>query len=326
MSESLYLFYGDNPHLIKYKTDNIFKDNQIDNADIEFFDMEEKTIVEAINAAMTIPFLCDKKGVVLANAGFFSPSSKTINDDDNQLKYLSNYLQNPNPTSVLVIQAPYEKIDQKKSIFKECKVHCVVEECLSPKKEDYYDFIKKRVESENMTIDANALEEFINRAGENNSMLSNELDKLILYAQGKNRIDINTVKEITIKNLENKIYTLVNAVVSKDQWSVASIYQDLVRVNTDPTSIVTLLAFKFQEILYTQSLIKMKSSQEAIMKFFNATKGRAYYILKNANEIPEQKLFQYLSELEMLDYQIKSGQIDKKIGLEMFLFKPDSNK
>jgi DNA polymerase-3 subunit delta len=70
----------------------------------------------------------------------------------------------------------------------------------------------------------------------------------------------------------------------------------------------------------------MKSSQEAIMKFFNATKGRAYYILKNANEIPEQKLFQYLSELEMLDYQIKSGQIDKKIGLEMFLFKPDSNK
>lgn len=326
MSELLYFFYGDNSHLIKTKTDKIFIDNQIDSSDIEFFDMEEKSIIEAINAAMTIPFLSEKKGVVLANSSFFTLTSKSINDDDFQIKYLSNYLKNPNPTTVLVIQAPYEKLDTKKSIYKECQTYCVSAECSSPKKDDYYEMVKNRISQENLSIDANALEEFINRVGENSSMLSNELDKLILYSTGKNKIDLNAVKDITTRNLENKIYTLVNAVVAKDQWSISSIYQDLMRVNTEPTSIVTLLAFKFQEVLYTHSLLRMKYKQEDIMKFFNASKGRAYYIIKNANEISESALIQYLAELEQLDYMIKSGQVDKRIGIEMFLFKPDGIK
>lgn len=326
MSELLYFLYGDNSHLIKAKTDKFFNDNQIDTSDIEFFDMEEKSIVEAVNAAMTIPFLSDKKGVVLANSSFFTTNSKSINDDDFQIKYLSNYLKNPNPTTLLVIQSPYEKLDSKKPIYKECQTYCEAIECTSPKKDDYYELVKTRISQENLSIDANALEEFINRAGENSTMLSNELDKLILYTKGKNKIDLNSVKDITTKNLENKIYTLVNAVVAKDQWSISSIYQDLMRVNTEPTSIVTLLAFKFQEVLYTHSLLKMKYKQEDIMKFFNASKGRAYYIIKNANEITESAVIQYLTELEQLDYLIKSGQIEKKIGLEMFLFKPDGIK
>jgi len=326
MSECLYLFHGDNSHLIKFKTEKLFENKNIDASDIEVFDMDETLIVDAINAAMTIPFLSENKGVILTNASFLTANSKTDNEVDNQLKYLSNYLFNPNPTTVLVIQAPYEKLDQRKSIFKDCQAYCTVEQCLAPNKEDHYSFVKSRIENEKMSIDANALEEFINRVGENSYLLANELDKLILYAEGKTRIDLNTVRDITIKNLENKIYTLVNAVVSKDQWSIASIYQDLMRVNTEPTSIVTLLAFKFQEVLYTQALLRMKSKQEDIMKFFNATKGRSYYIMKNANDIPEALVMQYLTELEQLDYLIKSGQIEKKIGLEMFLFKPESNK
>lgn len=326
MSECIYLFYGDNSHLIKFKTEKLFENKKIDVSDIETFDMDETPLVEAVNAAMTIPFLSENKGVILTNASFLSANAKSDNDNENQLKYLSSYLANPNPTTILVIQAPYEKLDQRKLIYKDCQSFCVIEQCLAPNKDDHYSFVRSRIEQEKMTIDANALEEFITRVSDNSFMLANELDKLILYADGKSRIDLNTVREITIKNLENKIYTLVNAVVSKDQWSISSIYQDLMRVNTEPVTIVTLLAFKFQEILYTQALLRIKYKQEDIMKYFNATKGRAYYITKNATDISETIVLQYLTELEQLDYLIKSGQVDKKIGLEMFLFKPDNIK
>jgi len=321
MNENLFLYYGNNPHLIKYKTEKLFENKKIDAMDVEYFDLDETSLIDAINAAMTIPFLSEAKGVILANASFLTATSKTDNDGENQLRYLSNYLLNPNPSTILVIQAPYEKLDQRKSIAKDCLTNCKVEECTAPSKDDHYGYIRKRLQAENMTIDANALEEFVTRVGEDGFMMVNELDKLILYAQGKTRIDLNIVKDITIKNLESKIYTLVNAVVSKDQWSIANIYQDLIRVNTEPASIVTMIGFKFQEILYTQALLRMKSKQEDVMKYFNATKGRAYYIIKNATEISEAAVMQYLVDLEELDYKIKSGQIDKKIGLEMFLYK-----
>ncbi len=324
MNEHIYLYFGDNPHLIKYKTEKLFENKKIDSMDVEYFDLEESSLIDAINAAMTIPFLSESKGVILANASILTANSKSENDSENQLRYLSNYLLNPNPSTILVIQAPYDKLDQRKAITKDCMANCTVEECAAPSKDDHYGYIRKRLQAENMTIDANALEEFVTRVGEDGYMMVNELDKLILYAQGKSKIDLNIVKDITIKNLESKIYTLVNAVVLKDQWSVANIYQDLIRVNTEPASIVTMIGFKFQEILYAQALLKLKSKQEDIMKYFNATKGRAYYIIKNATEISEAVVMQYLTDLEDLDYKIKSGQIDKKIGLEMFLFKQTS--
>jgi len=321
MNDNLYLLHGDNQHLIKFKTEKLFEAKKIDAADVEYFDMDETSLIDAVNAAMTIPFLSDAKGVILANAAFLTAGSKVDNDTDNEIKYLAKYLSNPNPTTVLVIQAPYEKLDQRKSIMKDIQAFCTIDSCIAPNKEDHYGFVRNRLEKEKILIDANALEEFINRAGEDDYMLSNELEKLILYAQGKPRIDLNTVREITIRNLESKIYMLINAYVQKDQWSISSIYQDLMRVNTDPTSIVTLIAFKFQEILYTQSLLRTKAKQEDIMRYFNASKGRAYYIIKNAKDISESVVMQCLSDLENLDFKIKSGQIDKKIGLEMFLFK-----
>jgi DNA polymerase-3 subunit delta len=321
MNGNLYLYYGENQHLIKLKTEKLFEDKKIDTMDVEYFDLDEFSLTDAVNAAMTIPFLSESKGVIFGNSSFLTSNAKNDQENEMQIKYLSAYLTNPNPTTVLVIQAPYDKLDQKKAITREVQSYCIVEECGAPKKEDHYNFIRHRLEKEGMAIDPNALEEFINRVSEDDYMLNNELEKLVLYAMGKKHINLNIVREITIKNLENKIYTLVNAVVQKDQWSIANIYQDLMRVNTEPTSIVTMLAFKFQEILYTQSLLKMKMKQEDIMKYFNATKGRTYYIIKNANDIPENQLMLYLTELEELDYKIKSGQIDKKIGLELFLFR-----
>ena len=41
--------------------------------------------------------------------------------------------------------------------------------------------------------------------------------------------------------------------------------------------------------------------------------------MKNANDISYKILEDYIKKLAQLDHQIKSGKIDKKIGLELFL-------
>jgi DNA polymerase III delta subunit len=57
------------------------------------------------------------------------------------------------------------------------------------------------------------------------------------------------------------------------------------------------------------------------MRYFSASKGRLYYLLKNAREVSEEKLFDFLSLIEKLDADIKTGIIDKQVGLELFLMK-----
>ncbi len=323
MNGNLYFFYGDNQHLIKSKTDQILESKSIDAADVETFDLDESSLVSAINAAMTIPFLSEAKAVILTNIHFLSVGYKQ-DIDERDLAYFSSYLVNPNPTTVLILQCFDDKLDVRKQIYKDIQATCTIEQCLAAKKEDHYHYIKTRIEAAGKQLDANALEEFINRVGDDNYMIENELDKLLLYSGDQTKIDIKTVKEVTIRTLESKIYLLVNAVIQKDQWSVSSIYQDLMRINTEPTAILTLIAYKFQEMLYTHALLRMNKKQEDIMKYFNATKGRAYYIMRNASEISEADVMSYLSELAAIDYEIKSGQIDKRIAIEMFLYRTRS--
>jgi len=84
---------------------------------------------------------------------------------------------------------------------------------------------------------------------------------------------------------------------------------------------IGVLMNKFQEILLTKELLREKKTFEDVMKYFAASKGRVYYMMKNAKEIDDNSLFQTIVRLEKLDYEIKSGLVDKNLGFEVFMLK-----
>lgn len=318
MNGNCYLLFGTDTYLLKKKTDKYFSDHEVDVIDIEVFDMEEIIVEEAINAAMTIPFLSEKKGVVLKNCYFLS-AGKTPKEINHSLAYLYRYLRNPNPTTILIIQAPYEKLDPRKQVFKVCEETCVFEECVPVEKMEMYGMIKAILCQNNKTIDPNALEEFVNRTKDSTHLALNELNKLIAYIGDQDIIDLLTVRRVTTRDVEDNIYELVNAILAKDTRSITNIYQDLAQVNTEATVIIRMISDKMQEILYTKELFRTNHTYDDVMRYFNASKGRTYYIVKNAREISDELLNRYMTELEEVDFRIKSGLIDKKIGVELFL-------
>lgn len=318
MNGNLFVFYGLDEYLIKQQTEKVLSLQKVDSFSVESFDMDEATIEDAVNAAMTIPFLSDKKAVILKNCSFLSTSFKGKENELNY-PYLVRYLKNPNPSTVFILLAPYEKLDTRKSIFKTLQETCKMEECQTVKKEDLFPMIKSSLEKAGKTMDADALGEFVNRTSDNTLLSQNELEKLILYVGDCPSIDLSTVQKVTCRNLEDNIFELVNAILLKDSRSITRIYQDLLAVSTEPTVILSMITGKFQEILYTKELLRMKKSFEEVMKYFNASKGRTYYIVKNAKEVSDNQLSRYMLELEKIDFRIKSGAVDKRLGLELFL-------
>ncbi len=137
------------------------------------------------------------------------------------------------------------------------------------------------------------------------------------------RVFINSdmISEITSKDIDENIYDLVNALFNNDKTKLMEIYRDLNQINTNPIWILSSITNKFLEILHTKALLKMGYNQKDILKYFNISSGRAYYMKKNAEEVEEVLLEEYINQLYDLDYQIKSGKIDKKLGLELFLLK-----
>jgi len=312
----VYLFYGNDNYLLKSRTEKCWKEAAIEEESVETYDFEETSIDEVLSSAMTIPFLTEKKAVVWTNALFLSTAPVV-----KELTNIEIYLENPNPSTIFIIVCPTQTLDKKRKVVKMLLEKAEVVVCNKEEHQDLYGEIKRIIKENGKSIDANALQQFISRVGTDSLTMMNELDKLLLFSEGIDKIDIQMVRDVTTRNLEENIFTLVNALLAKDHTLIMHIYKDLLTMNIDPVWMMGVIMNKFQEILYTKELIHLKRTFEEIMKYFQASKGRVYYMVKNAKDTSDDELYEYMSELETLDYQIKSGQIDKFIGIEMFLYR-----
>ena len=319
MNANCILYYGNDSYLIKKTLDELFQNHEINDEDIETYDYEEDGIEVAVTSAMTMPFLADKKAVVLRNCIFLTDKKAATSDNAAILKRYCSFI---NPTTIFVLLAPYEKLDQRKKIVKFLTKNIDSKVCSQNKKSDsIYDYVKEEVKNNNLIIEPLALTQFVNRIGNDSQMLENELNKLITYSLDKEVITSDMVYAIVTKDIDDNIFELVNAFLANDIERTMGIYFDLKSIKIDPIWILTVIVNKFQEILYTKELIKMKYKNDDISKYFRASRGRTYYIMQNARNVDDGKLMNLLQDAEELDYKIKSGQIDKALGMELFLLK-----
>ncbi|MFW5794606.1 MAG: DNA polymerase III subunit delta [Bacillota bacterium] len=318
MNNNCFLFYGNDSFLIKTQTNKIFTQNNIAEDNIEVYDAEEEGIHLALSNALTLPFLADKKGVVIRNASFLT---KQENITKEEIEDLIRFIDMNIKETYLVIQAPYEKLDNQSKIVKHIKKHIISKQFNNQKGFNVYDFVKAKLTENNLKIEPFALTQFVNRINHDLDSLNNEIEKLISYAFGKEIINSDMVSEITSKDIDENIYDLVNALFNNNKTKLMEIYQDLRQINTNPIWILSSITNKFLEILHTKALLRLGYNQKDLIKYFNISSGRAYYMKKNAEEVDDILLEKYIDQLHDLDYQIKSGKIDKFLGLELFLLK-----
>lgn len=318
MEKRVYLFYGLDTFIIKSKINNIIKKYDIDDFNVSNYDMDEVNLEEAINDASTIPFMTDLKIVIIKNA-FFLSTEKPKKAINHNIDVLKRYLDNVNESTILIISAPYQKLDVRKAITKVLKEKAEVVECKPLKEQDTSSWIRRQLGKNNLDIDTDALNEFLKRVENNSEVLVNETQKLLNYAQGMHSVNLNMIEKVITKNVEDNVYEITNKILEKNSAKALEIYNELVIHNADPLGILGILVNKYREILHVKHLVKQGKDQAQVAKYYNASSGRAYYMMKNARAVNIQTVEKHLKKLEEIDYQIKSGQIDKRVGIELFI-------
>jgi DNA polymerase-3 subunit delta len=321
MNRNCYLFYGEDLFLIKKETDLVFQENEIDLSTVEVYDGEEEGVDNAVTSAMTLPFLTDRKGIVITNAKFLT-SEQNINEAE--ADKLINFCEMKLDQTVLVIQVRADNLEFKSKLVKYLTKNTIAKKfAIHDKGFDVYDYVKKELAKHDLKIQSYALTQFVNRANINMDNLNNELQKLIYFSYGMKEINADIVFQVVNREIEDNIFELVNAILEKNQEKIFKVYYDLVEHNVKSTQVLSVISSKFLEILYTKSLISIGYGKADIEKFFGYSSGRVYYMMKNASEVSYDVLYQNISNLEDLDYKIKSGKIDKDLGPQLYLL---SNK
>lgn len=313
MPDCLYIYQGIDAFLVESAVENLVKSLDVDPFNILTYDLEEHTIDQLLQEITTISFFSDRKIIKVKTPWFFYESSNEEGIND-----LIKYFKNPNEDTFVIFYLT-KALDTSIQISKEAKKYCRIEQIKDMDKKDYEPFVKKVLNTHGFMIDDLAVKELIERTNYDIVLLNNEMDKLKLYKDEEKNITLNDIKALVPRNLEENIFELTNALLAKNKKRIMEVYSDLLEKNEDPIRIISQVSQKVKETIHTKMLIDKGFNQDKIAEYFNVKPGRAYYMVKNASSLKGKDLERYFLRLTDLDYQIKSGQIDKKIGLELFL-------
>lgn len=314
MEERLYAFLGTDLFLIENKVDELIKNLKVEPFNILTYDLSETDVYEFIEEIMTVSLLADKKVVKVRNPWFF------YEERADDLSTLKQYFVNPksDTTVIFMLTKPF---NEELELSQEAKKYLFIETVTEMKRDDLLPYLKTHFGNKGYKIEEEALHELLARVNFEFHLLAREIEKLELYAYNNKKITLQDVKLLVPRNLEDNIFELTNAIIAHNKKRMLEVYYDLLVKNVDPVTIVGRISNQFKEMITTKSLLKKGYRQHEIKKYFDVSDGRAYYLVLNANKLKEVVLINYYQSLANLDYRIKSGEIDKKLALEIWLLK-----
>jgi len=305
-----YLLYGTEDYLIKKEINTIKLNNDIE--EINYFDLNECNLKDILDDASTISLFSTKRMIIVENSYIFTGTTSKKKQDT---IYLEKYLNNSNNNTILIFITDSEKLDSRKKIVNLMKEKGIIKEFIKN-----YD-IKKRVLDmfKGYNINSKDLDLFINRVGNNLSILDKEVEKLKTYKGDDLNISSEDIINVSIKTIDVDIFHFIDNIVSKNKEKALESYYEMIKLGEEPIKIIVILSNQFRLIYQVKKLNKKRVSIFEMMNILGQKKYPIEKALDRSKNYSDEVLLNNIYKLAELDIDIKSGRIDKNIGLELFI-------
>lgn len=309
-----YVLYGEEQYELESALSRILKQHQISKDDLNMitYDALQSDMQTIMQDAMTIPFFAEQKVILVRNANFLS----TVNDTDMDITLLDKYLDAPMESTILIFTGSFEKMDARKKIVKKIQKTCKVLQFHRLDTLGKQNYIREEIKRRKLSVETNAFLELDQRLPLDIRSIKAEMEKLELFG---GVIDVSVVEQLVNRPLEDDVFQLVNAVVDRDLKKAFTLWYDLCVLNKDAIYLIALLAGQFRFLYQVKVLMDQGAGKDVIVSKLSAHPYRVQLTMQNARKLSTPYLLQILSKLATLDQKMKGGQLDKKLGFEMFL-------
>jgi len=311
--KNVYLLCGTEDYLRnQFRTS--LKDALLDGADemTNFSAFEGKDVrPEAIvDTAETLPFLAERRVILVENTGFFKNSSGELLVD-----YLKAF---PETTFFIFCET---EIDKRNRLFKAVRDVGYVAEFSTMDEGTLKNWINKKVAQENMTIDGAAVALLLYKTGTDMENISSELEKCICYCLKRGYITTADVEEICIEQLTNRIFDMINYMATGQREKALKLYYDLLSLKEPPMRILFLMSKQFNALYQTHIYGQKRYNQKMIAERLGVAPFIAEKYYNQAKLFTQKTLRQALEECVQTEQDIKTGRVSDVMGVELLLIK-----
>ncbi|UGB29586.1 DNA polymerase III subunit delta [Metabacillus sp. B2-18] len=321
--QPVYLLVGEESFLMQETLRHIVQASLLEEEkdfNLSVYDMEETPVETAIEDAETLPFMGEKRVVIIKNPVFLT-SEKKKEKLEHRVEKLEQYINSPAPYTIVVFVAPYEKLDERKKITKLLKKQSAVIEMKSLSDDEAIKWMLNVAQEQRVELDKDAVEQLLVLTAGDLMAIHQELQKLSTYVGEGGLISVGTVNLLVARTLEQNIFDLIEHVIYRRSKEALQIFYDLLKNNEEPIKILSLLVTQFRLILQVKELSTVGYGQQQIASTVKVHPFRVKLALQQARLFQTEELAHILMELAEADYEMKTGKKDKQLLLELFLLK-----
>lgn len=264
--------------------------------------------------------------VEASTVGMFNPYKFIVIDcssyKDIDISLLEDYFKSYNANSYLIFI--YKgTIDSRKKLFKLISDNGIVMK-LDISNDYLNDFVNDYLKKNNYRMEGTTISYFLSRCGNNIDNIKNELDKLMLYKLDEKIINNDDISLLIQESSDDSVFELVSAFLKNDSRKAMKLYYEFINDGMDVSQIVAIIASQIRLLFQVKRLYNEGKSNDEIAKILEfRSVYRVRYLLNDAYLYSENDLVKYLSNLADIDKAIKTGTMDGKVLLELFIAKKD---
>ncbi len=295
----IYFLMGEEPYYID-KISDFIEDTILDEAEKGFNQIvlygRDVTIDDIVSNAKRYPMMADRQVVIVKEAQDLSRS----------IEKLASYAENPQPTTVLVVNYKYKKIDKRKALYKAINKHgSVVFESKKLYDNQVPDWIRRVLKGDGYDISPKAAQMLVEFLGTDLSKVNNELNKLkIVLPQGTQITPEHVEENIGISKDFNN-FELRKAVGERNilkAHQIAKYFADNPKDNPMVVTVALLFNF-FSQLLHLHGMTDKNPRSVA-----SALRVNPYFVneyLTAARNYPMKKVSAVVALLREFDVKSK---------------------
>lgn len=321
MSDNIITVYGEVPDLVEKKSSEMInKYLQTEKDDFNFikFNLYETEITPIIEETLTMPFFSDKKAILVKNAYVFTGEkvTKELNQNTDQL---IEFLEKYDGDNLIIFEVYQNKLDERKKLTKALKKNGQLKKVEQMSEEEIKKWIQSKLNENYKDIKQDALNLFIELTGVNFNIVSQELDKLMLFLGDRPTINKDDVHQIINRSLEQNVFLLTEYIQKRQKNKAIQLVKDLINMKEEPIKLLALITSNYR-LYYQYKILNQKGySGQQIAKTVNVHPYRVKLALGQVRHYQLEDLLNIINSCAETDYKLKSSYMDKHLILELFI-------
>jgi DNA polymerase-3 subunit delta len=271
-------------------------------------DGDKITAVEVFDELRTLPFLAERRVVVLNDADKFVSENRET---------LEKYFESPASKGVLVLVVKSWPGNTRlaKMLPKNGKLIAVAE--LNTKALVPY-VINYAAERHNKNLSYNAGCMLVEFAGDESGVLCSEVDKLAAYTDKAKAITEKDIAAIVGRNRVFDVFEVIDAMTAGNLAGAIEKLRLMFGSNKDADyTVVGAFAWHFRRMFSAWAMLKDGQSQGAVASKLRIWNNSGFFAA--LRKMPLEKIGGCLRRLAEIDYEIKTGRATARVAIESMI-------